>query len=441
LSEKTQGFTGEPILALSSCAKDDEPGAFRAVETLLPANSLSPLVIRFNMLAETSRVQNNDIAVTRGWAAEEIGITYSFSNDKKELTIHPADMQNGWNPDNAYSYAVTLHNAAGGTITETGTFTVGERLKGDIPPLSVKYDLHTLLLSWERLANAEVYDIYLKEKDRGDYVLLASVGDDNDALSTQTFAIFDALERASKPQGLYYVRVIGRNTLTKGDLTVASETEVEYNREFPPITGLHYDTETYMLSWENPAIPDASYSIYAQKEGEQEYIKVCDVDASSDRKIDILRALHGFGFGTYQVKITGNHHSGLTGNIEKATPTTVEYPNLILPPITKVSLKDRTITWEIIDRECPVFYMYVKEAGKEDSEYEITMVIDNESNKTRFDINVARHLSEYTMFSPPRPAGTYIFKVIVYDTWHRWYGSLEDAIPITYEFDGLHTDN
>jgi hypothetical protein len=229
-------------------------------------------------------------------------------------------------------------------------------------------------LTWERLPNAEVYDIYVKKKDHGDYALLSSVPD-NAASGTQTFAVVDALEQAAKPQGIYYVRIIGRNTLTKGDLSAASEAEVEYNREFPPITGLHYDPETYILSWEEPAIPNATYSIHALKDGEQEYVLVCYVDNYSDRRVDILKEIRGsrLGFGTYQVKIIGRSDP-LIGNIEKATPITIEYPRLTLPPITKVSLNDNTITWEIGYWESSIFYVHVKEAGQDDSEYEIVVV-------------------------------------------------------------------
>jgi hypothetical protein len=397
------------------------------------------------MPVETSRAQNGDIKVLRDvWSGVEIGITYSLSGDRKELTVRSADTHNGWNPEITYSYTVTLYNAEGEKITETGDFTVGDKLKGDILPLSVRYDPHTLSLQWNRLANAEVYDVYVKEKDRSDYVQISSVEDRGDAMSTvQTSHLFYSLYSASKPVGIYYAKVIGRNALTKGDLATASETEVNYNLEFPLIRGLHYDPATYILSWEKAAIDISDYLVYFKKEGEKEYREIYDIYFQSG-ETDIIRHIWNaaYSFGTYQVKVTGNNsYQGTTGNLEKATPITIEYPNITLPPITKVSLKDRTITWEVTDQECPVFCMYAKEAGKDDSEYKPAYTIENKTDQTKFDIDVHHFLLYNSIFGSPNPVGTYTFKGIVYDKWHNWSGALEEAIPMTYEFDGKHMEN
>jgi hypothetical protein len=424
------------------------------VETVLPGDSLSPLLIRLSMPAETSLILNTDIVVTRGWAAEEIGIFYLFSDDKKELSIYSANKDHGWDSEHTYAYTVSLYNDAEEKITESGFFTTGNKLKGDIPSLSVSYNYIHRIFSWLKDPNAEVYDLYIRDVEGGDYVLLCSVPDDGKPPGYQSVAIFDFLEPTSWPYGVYLVKVIGRNTLRKGNLAYASERGVEYyDIEFPPLEEVHYDPQTYILSWKEPMGVSAwEYFIYAKKEGEQEYRKVHHMYIKEEmpgNEIDIIYILRDWGwetqmFGTYQIKVICRIlYPDMIGSLENATTVTVEYPNTVLPPLTLVSKEDKKIIWGW-GTNIPYWtsiYVYVKGAEEADSEYERVGEYYNYVNYPNNQITLLASAvlkdPSYLYGAEEYPAGTYIFKAVFYDYDHNWYSSFEDAVPVVYEYDGL----
>jgi hypothetical protein len=318
----------------------------------------------------------------------------------------------------------------GGEITKPGAST-SDKPKGDIPPLSVRYDLETGSLSWQRLPDAEVYDIYVREKDRGDYVLLTSVAGDT-LSTTQSFDIIRFLDMASKPKGLYHVKLIGRNALKKGDLAVAAETEVDFSNEFPPLTGMRYNPETFILSWKQPSVYATDYFIYVKKEGDKEYVNILSFFSTYGR-IDIIAELKALGFGTYHVKIVGhNIYAGLKGNIEKATSVTIEYPDITPPPMTVLSVTNKAITWSADNPKWRHIRFYVKREGEADSAYRLTTVYDYPSSDTQFSI-YADYVIKHSICGDT-PTGTYIFKATANDIEHGWYGSLEKATPVAYHY-------
>ena len=194
--------------------------------TTLPETSTSPLVLTFYKSVDLEKIKSGDITVERNGTT--IGITYTWSNNNRTLSIQSID-PSGWDiaGENTYTYAVTLKSIDGDDMTASGSFGI-PLYTGKVETItSIQYNSSEQKLSWTKLSNVEGYRIYMKEDGKSDYKLVTTTYTDPDDESlVQNISVSSFIYSAMNKR--YYVKVIGFNSESEGSLAEAKEISIQY---------------------------------------------------------------------------------------------------------------------------------------------------------------------------------------------------------------------
>ncbi|MDR1500436.1 MAG: hypothetical protein LBI58_05595 [Tannerellaceae bacterium] len=193
----------------------------------------------------------------------------------------------------------------------------------------VTYDKYSRLLSWKRIPGVATYAVYAVAVGASDNILAGTVADFGSTTSeAQSVNINKLFTAAGLPHGIYKAVIRPAGIPEDGGIYAAWEAEVDFNDEFPPLTGLIYNEKTGILSWDTPLTQPTHLFIYVKKEGAQSYINISTASTVSNR-IEIKKYLRGIDHGILNVKITAhNSHLLITGNITQAPSVTIPYPSV-----------------------------------------------------------------------------------------------------------------
>jgi len=299
----------------------------------MPKEKSADLKITFNSPVDVQKIVTGNIVVKdNSWNGNTVGISYSFSSDNKTLSIKTTD-PDGWRVGtmNDYSYNITLPNTSGDVYAAEGYFGVTSSLSGDIPALNVTYDAASFILKWEKQENVEVYDIYVKKEGKSDYILLNNRTSDINNAENQEINVFGLLQsNYYNDYGVYYIKVVGRNSVKAGDLAAATATKIEYSTVLPPIV-LSYDTSKKELTWTKLEKQNCQYIFYL-KNGDyyNEMRTISDNgQASTTQALSINEIIPNYYHqGTYSIKVVAyyyNYYQEFKGNLDAAPAIEVAY--------------------------------------------------------------------------------------------------------------------
>lgn len=284
----------------------------------LPQQPLDPLTITFPVAADVEQITYQNISVTRGTTSTEVGITTTWSNGNRTLTINTVD-PNGWSTDataGTYSFTVSVPNIEGGTLTSSGTFSVVPEM-GQLTPVTATFDATTLTISWPKLSNALSYHIYLKVSNESDYRLFYTYTPTSTTATTESISANTLITQNNNTPGLYNFKIVGVNDRFEGDLSAATTVVVPYL-----IPDVQYTTNT--LTW--TAIAGVTeYQIYEKGTGNSYTLISTVAPAANANTISVDTTTLPFqttGTTTHTVKVVGVI-DGIIGNLNMATDVTI----------------------------------------------------------------------------------------------------------------------
>ena len=406
-----------------------------------PANRTAPLVLKFSTPVDIEKVVVGNIIV-KDENGYNVGITCQFKDNNKTLEINTIDRDNGWRigTTNDYSYSISILNISGDMYIDSGNFGVSSSLTGDIPVLNISYNKGSDALSWERTANAEVYDIYVKREGISDYILLLGnisvpPSNPNNPSINAFFALYQHYyNNRLNPDDydFYYFKIIGRNSAKQGDLTSAVATKIEYTTILPPVD-LSYNANSKTFNW-TKQVKDENYTFYildADGNEVHSFIVSKNDNNSPSQSMKLYEVIPSFiSGGTYSVKaISSSYNTAynltFSGNKESAVPIEVEYTN-VLPPLTvSYSTSTKTLSWtKQINAE--TYGIYVVDNGGysllADVPEDITATTTQSINL--FDL----------LWDSGYGDGTYAVKMIAKGTTFPLSGSLDEATSISVNY-------
>ena len=295
----------------------------------LPKAKSDPLKLTFAMPINKTEIRTGDIYVLNV-DANLIGITYSFSNSDRTISIYTADSE-GWRPGGLddYYFVVNLKSATGDALYEEGNFGV-EGFTGPISNLNATYEEQGWLLTWTQSDNAEGYEIYVKTAGVSDYVYERTIAHDNSSVTkTQSIELFDYFSWIGYAYGDYSIKVVGYNATMRGEVKDATPIAFKFTDVLPAVKSISYSSSRDRITFSK--VPNADeYEIYIKKDGDANFsllTSILDDGEEETNQIieDVETWLLGLGVvagDDYYIRIIGiNWANGLAGDLEEAPDT------------------------------------------------------------------------------------------------------------------------
>ena len=324
-----------------------------------PATQIMPLKLIFKAVIDVSKIEEGDIRVVDG-NGNEVAIIYSFSDDRRTLTIITEDTS-GWKTGSNYHYYVSLVDASGNAVASDAVFFVPKT--GDLLTVrGLQFDEFTCMLEWKRLEDAEGYDLYAKQVDAADYELLASLD------YVHKIDVYELLASKNKPFASYYLKVIGRNSGGVGKLSDAPDAYFVYAYVSPPVKVLSFDSETEIITWEKQVQGQTfiqEYHFYVEKVGGEDiypcrYVgKYTSTDNRPEISVNIIdKNFCPYYDGEYIIKIASATARPSLHAVKDAVATKYVCVVKVPPPVKdlRYDAETKAVSWKKSPTEDKVDY-------------------------------------------------------------------------------------